>query len=455
MVSLNTAISASTLSRIDKLAMDLHDINPDDARRIREGAGLIIVAGDDVRTSYGLQVALLTAINLGAKCFSNHVQVKASRATWDGPCLVRLSVEESLGAAIRALGGTPLNDDSLLERRHLILGEAAAPDHAVRITYDGWIVAVGPAADQPRLQERPFCPLASVAAAAIGVGEMFAVMTRVNLKAARQKIQFSLWNPTQGTDVPGAEGASVNEFPEKIALFGLGHLGQAYLWSIASLRFENPSDVTLWLCDDDVVEEPNVETGALLHPNPKLILKTRMAASWLEDRQFTTRLLERRVDTLFHRTADEPRVALTGFDDNHARQWLSSAGFGLVLDTGLGGEAGNFDSIAFRAWPNPRAAEELWPSDEPASFGDEVGDKLEAPECGRVLVNQVAIAVPFVGAIASCVVLGELLKRIGRGPCFHEMRLRVCSLASVSPTGAEVSDVPLMRGVRMGPLRVA
>lgn len=423
-------------------------------RRVREKAGLIIVAGDDVQTSYGLQVALLTAINLGAKCFSNHIQVKASRATWDAPCLARLSAEESLGAAIHALGGAPLSDDSLLERRHLVLGEAASLDRAVRITYDGWIVAVGPVGDQPRLQERPFCPLASVAAAAIGVGEMFAAMARVNLKATRQKIQFSLWNPTQGIDVPGAVGDSINEFPEKIALFGLGHLGQAYLWSIASLQFVNPGNVTLWLCDDDVVEEPNAETGALLRPDPKLILKTRMAASWLEDRQFATRLLERRVDAAFRRTDDEPRVALAGFDDNHARQWLSNAGFGLVLDTGLGGEAGNFDSIAFRAWPNPRTAEELWPLDEPASVGNEVGDELEAPECGRVLVNQVAIAVPFVGAIASCVVLGELLKRIGRGPSFHEMRLRVCSIGSVSPTGGEASWVPLMRGVRMSPLRV-
>lgn len=455
MVSSNAAISASTLSRIDKLAMDLHDIDPDDSRRIREKAGLIIVAGDDVQTSYGLQVALLTAINLGTKCFSNHIQVKASRATWDAPCLARLSAEESLGAAIRTLGGTPLSDDSLLERRHLILGDASAPNHAVRITYDGWIVAVGPAADQPRLQERPFCPLAGVAAAAIGVGEMFAAMARINFKATRQKIQFSLWNPTQGIDVPGAEGASVNEFPEKVALFGLGHLGQAYLWSIASLQFENPSDITLWLCDDDVIEEPNVETGALLRPNPQLILKTRMAASWLEERKFATRLLERRIDAAFRRTDDEPRVALAGFDDNRARQWLSSAGFGLVLDTGLGGEAGNFDSIAFRAWPNPRTVEELWPLDEPASVGNKVDDELGTPECGRVLVDQIAIAVPFVGAIASCVVLGELLKRIGRGPVFHEMRLRVCSIASILPTGAEASDVPLMRGVRMKPLRIA
>lgn len=441
--------SPSTPSRIDKLLMDMHGMNPDEARRRREQRGLLIVVGDDVKDSYGLQIALLTAINLGAKCFANNVQVKGSPGLWAAPCQVRLANEKILGDAMRALGATELRDESLLQRRYLLLGDAPESHWALRMTFDGWNVAVGPASEQSRMRERSYCPLASIAAAAMAVGEMFAETTRINITAGRQRIQFSLWQPTLPVSTPGSEGGPIEEFPSALGVFGLGHLGQAYLWAIASLPLASPSDMLL-LCDDDMVELPNVETGALLRSNSPITLKTRMASAWLERRGFSTRLLERRVDTAFRRTDKEPLIALSGFDDNRARQWLSNAGFTLMLDSGLGGKAGNFDSIAFRAWPNSRTATELWPLEEETSASHrENPDATANRDCGRVLVDNVAVAVPFVGAIASCIVLAELIKRTTEGPLFDEMRLRVCSMGSTLPTGSSADHAPLMRGIPM------
>jgi len=434
----------SGMSRIDKLPMDLYAQDPTESRRARERRGLVIAVGDDVATSYNLQTALITSINLGAKCFSGNVQVHASPSIWHAPALGRLSTSTTLGEAMREFGARPLDDEALLELKHLILGSARALRESVRITYDGWNVAVGPAAEQPRLNERPYCALASVAAAAIGVGELFSELMRLSIEACRRCVAVSLWLPTQPITDAGSEGEPISEFPSHLALYGLGHLGQAYLWSIVSLPLSAPEHMTLLLCDDDKVEEPNVETGALLRPNPPIELKTRMAAEWLKRRGFPeTRLVERRIDAYFHWHDEHMRIALSGFDDNRARRWLASSNFDLILDSGLGGKAGNFDSIAFRAWPNARTAEELWPVEK---LTEENPDNTSPEECGRILVNDVSVAVPFVGAMAACVVVAEMIKRIAQGPVFDEMRLRVCSLSSASPSG-KIVDSPLMRGL--------
>lgn len=430
--------------------MDLYAQDPTESRYARECRGLVIVVGDDVATSHNLQTALLTSINLGAKCFSGNVQVQASPSVWHAPTLGRLSIATTLGEAMREFGARPLDDETLLGRKHLILGSAQALRESVRITYDGWNVAVGPAAEQPRLNERPYCALASVAAAAIGVGELFSELMRLSIEACRRRVAFSLWLPIQPITSAGSEGEPISEFPSHLALYGLGHLGQAYLWSIVSLPLSAPEHMTLLLCDDDKVEDPNVETGALLRPNPTIELKTRMAAEWLKRRGFTeTRLVERRIDAYFHWRDERMRIALSGFDDNRARQWLASGGFDLMLDSGLGGKAGNFDSIAFRAWPNPRPAEELWPIEEAP---EEKPDDAPPEECGRILVKEVSVAVPFVGAMAACVVIAEVIRRIAQGPTFNEIRLRVCSLSSTSPSGQMVNAPSLMRGLSTQPL---
>jgi hypothetical protein len=145
----------------------------------------------------------------------------------------------------------------------------------------------------------------------------------------------------------------------------------------------------------------------------------------------------------FKRTKEEPVIALSGFDDNSARQWLSEAGFSAIFDSGLGGEAHNFDTIAFHTWPNPRATSDIWPLESEDELAAREARKkkqaannaayqtLDSDECGRLLLAGNSVAVPFVGAIAACVVLAEMLKTINGGPTFSDIKLRSCSLGSI------------------------
>ena len=451
-----------SLSRIDKLFVDAASTSADESRERRWMRGLDIVAGRDVAGTPGLQLALLTAVNLGVKCFAGRTTVHAPTAVWEARCLVPVAVAATLRDAIDVLGGQRGSQDGLLlPTRHLLLGDAVATANAVRITYDGWNAVVGPAASFGRLPEREYCPLASVAAAALGVSEVFAEFAGINVAATRQTVGLSLWRADLPIDHPDALGVPIVDLPIAVGVFGLGHLGQAYLWAFAALPFTNPKEVTVLLCDDDRVVEENVETGALLTSDAITHLKTRTVARWLEERDFTTRLLECRVDQYFRRTCGEPLVALSGFDDNQARRWLGQAGFTLMFDSGLGGEATNFDTIAYRAWPNPRPAEELWPLETETvraareartrerALGNAAYLALGTDDCGRVLLAGSSVAVPFVGAIAAGVVLAEMLKAISAGPTFSELKLRLCSLGTLPPLGHAAVQQTVPRGIPM------
>ena len=410
-------------------------------------------------------MALLTAVNLAHKSFSAPVPVQLPEPVWDANCLTALSAKVTLGEALQEIGAVRANADNV-DALMLLIGDAHAGKRSLRVTFDGWRVGVGPSDSMPRMLERPYCMLAPLAAAAIAVGEAFSAWANINVKATRKNVALSLWRPDLDVAHEESLGQAVVEFPKKLELFGLGHLGQAYIWSIAALPFEEKGSLLTYLCDDDAVELPNLETGSLLSKENLPGRKTRVIAEWLRQRGFDSRLVERFIDNYYHRTSGEPTFALSGFDNNEARQWLAQAGFSVVFDSGLGGEECNFDSIAVRMWPNQRTADELWPLDDHIAREKRVNKQkqritnnpgyqdIAADECGKLQVANKAVAVPFVGAVAATFVIAEVLRATNGGPMFSDCRLRVCSLTEV-PLAACVSNskAPPWRGLETIRLR--
>ncbi|MBI2744526.1 MAG: ThiF family adenylyltransferase [Burkholderiales bacterium] len=454
----------TNLSRVDKLRVDRDQLSPEESRVGRAAGVPGIVVGEDAATSEYLQIALLTAVNLARKSFNAPVPVQAPKCVWEAICLTALGGQERLGAALLEIGAfeASIRETALC----LLIGNGPLVPRSLRLTFDGWLIGVGPSSSMPRMQERPFCTLAAIAAAAIGVGEAFSHWAGINVAATRQDIKLSLWRPDLSADDPKSIGNTVQECPESLELFGLGHLGQAYLWAIASLPFEDRSKVRLYLCDDDEVELPNLETGALLTPSDIGKRKSRALSQWLEKRKFVTKLIERFIDEKYRRCSAEPVIALSGFDNNEARQFLSSAGFDLLIDSGLGGEATNFDSVSVRAWPQDKDASTLWPLEDDLArekreakqreriASNSAYEDLAPDECGRLLVTGKAVAVPFVGAIASVLVLAEVLRACNGVATFNDLRVRVCSMTDrplpVSPSN---SEAPPVRGLKLVELR--
>lgn len=453
------------LSRIDKLLLDRDAIAPQQSRALRGASVPTVSVGDDCAASEALQVALLTVANLSHKSFSAAVPVRATESVWGAACLTALSAKSTLGEALQEIGAVRADPDQVHALR-LLVGDAQAGPRSLRVTFDGWRVGVGPAASMLRMKERPYCMLAPVAAAAIAVGEAFSAWANISVEATRKNIAFSLWRPDLDITLEVGLGQPVAEFPKKLELFGLGHLGQAYVWAMAALPFEDRGALLPYLCDDDAVESPNLETGSLLRKENLPGRKTRVIAEWLRLRGFDCRLVERFIDDGYRRCSGEPTFALSGFDNNEARHWLARAGFSSIFDSGLGGEATNFDSIAVRIWPHAQVAEILWPlEDRVARDEREARQKqrtrsnaayndIAADECGKLLVADKAVAVPFVGAVAATFVLAEVLRATNGGPAFSDCRLRVCSMTGAPLTARlTATEAPPCRGLETVKLR--
>jgi len=168
-------------------------------------------------------------------------------------------------------------------------------------------------------------------------------------------------------------------------------------------------------------------------------LKTRICSKWMEERGFRTRLVERPFDSNFRCRTEPlqtaPGLALCGFDSNPARRDLATAGFARVMESGLGGDKDNFETISFHTLPNPRTAEELWPDLTPAQETRR-REKLERlarenpayaqlanDECGRAELAGKSVAVPFVGATAATIVLAESIRLLHDGPAYTDIKL--------------------------------
>ena len=75
-------------------------------------------------------------------------------------------------------------------------------------------------------------PMAGVFAAALAVRQVFAcVSTSRDIRGRDATV--SLWTPWEPVDEIG-KGPLRFDLPNKIWLLGLGHLGQAFVWNLAS-----------------------------------------------------------------------------------------------------------------------------------------------------------------------------------------------------------------------------
>ncbi len=424
-------------SRISKLLVDRDEAALEAVLAERQRHAVTLSCGNDVAQSYTLQLAVLTAANVASRCFPGAVRVALERRLADAPLLVWPSLKQTVGQALAAL----LGPDALTvrngttESRTVIFGNAAYTAGALRVTFDGWIAKVGPARDVQRLSEREYCSLAGILGAALAVSELFLSFADISLVATRRTIALSLWRPDLCASDPSALGVPVQFLPRDLWILGLGHLGNAYLWSLATLPYSDTGNVELFLNDFDKIEHDNVETSLLFGEHDARRYKTRACSDWLERCGFQTRLIERPFDEHFRCRPDEPKLALCGFDSNPARRHLATARFERVVESGLGGTANNFDTISLHTFPNPRSPGELWPDLNPEENEKQIRQQeriarenagyadIGADECGRYRLAGRSIAVPFVGTTAATLVVAEVIRLLHNGPAYTDIKV--------------------------------
>ena len=277
-----------------------------------------------------------------------------------------------------------------------------------------------PVEDRIRLDELTEFTPAGVLAGAVGVSEAFQHVRGRNALAGHRAVGLSLWQPDSRTtwlDDP-EDGPQLEWLPSSCWLIGLGHLGQAYLWSIGFLPYANPSAVKLLLQDYDDLVLANDSTSLLT--NRQLIgqRKTRAMAAWCEQRGFETRINERRFAGNFEIDEEEPQVALCGVDNEFARAALEDVGFAQIIEAGLGRGTEEYLALQIHCFPAERSALDRWrPSDSnnpsESLIGQPAYDSLAAAgidKCGLTMLANRAVGASFVGAFTATLVISELLR---------------------------------------------
>jgi hypothetical protein len=270
-----------------------------------------------------------------------------------------------------------------------------------------------------------FAP-ACVAAGALVVSEAFSLLRGDNPYAGRRTLRFSLWSMSE-------DGAAAPDLAAVLGdgawVIGLGHLGQAYCWTLGLMPTQRPT--TLVLQDIDTVTESTLSTSVLSGAADVGRKKTRVVSDWLERRGFETRIVERRFDAATRLSAAEPTTALFGVDNAAARRCCEQAGFSLVLDAGLGSGYRDFRALRVRAFPGASSAARLWAEEPMQPIGERAPAYRALLEggsdpCGITTLATRAVGAPFVGCYAAAVVVAELLKRrlVGRGHDVIDVNLR-------------------------------
>lgn len=429
------------LHRAVKLAIDSGEVGSvEEATALFRSYCLVVQAGPDVAQSASSQAALLTAVNTGRRCFLGGVTVAAEATLLNAPLLAPWPGSRTIGDAIVSLHGTPAAAGAL-EAPRIVIGDVRSEGDlgcfAVRATMNGWSAGVAPLGSGIRLDERQQYTPAGVLAGALAVSEAFQHLRGDTVDAGDRTVGLSLWQPSPEVDWRVADpGPARLDLPSRLWLIGLGHLGQAYLWTLGFLPYADPRAVELVLHDFDTLSEANDSTSPLTFPALLGQMKTRAMAAWAEQRGFRTRIVERRFAADFRVAGEEPRVALCGVDNTTARSALEEVGFDRVIEAGLGKGTREYLAMQVHSFPSPGpSARARWgrsgaePNGHAKLLDNPAYRSLAASgldECGLTTLAGRSVGASFVGTTAAALVVAETV-RLALGESTHaivDMTLR-------------------------------
>ncbi len=428
-------ISADSLHRLIKQAIDSGAATSvAEAQALFQGYRLAVELDPAAVADPAQQAALLTTVALGRRVFLGGVTVTGPL---DAPVVRAMPLGRTLADAVRALGGAV--SEAAGETPTIVIGggpRARREGFCVRTAAKGWRGGILPI--HSVLQPGGGCamPLSGMLAAGLAVNEAFLHVNGGVPAAGRRALGLSLWRPGPEVDWLQSDETEpvLTYLPSRLWLIGLGHLGQAYLWGLGLLPYQDPAELALVLQDIDGITESTESTSILTEPVMVGQKKTRAMAAWAERRGFATSLQERMFAADFKRQADEPAVALCGLDNGAGRRALDQVGFDLIVEAGLGRGHRDFRTMRLHVLPGRRAAAEIW---KQAREGEKVEDrpayaKLFAEgildRCGMTLLAGKAVGAPFVGCIAATLALCEVLRLLHGGPVHQLIDIDLLSL---------------------------
>jgi hypothetical protein len=424
---MNTDISPDKANRLAVGLAKARNIPYEQAEKMLKSLSLRIVADPQSCHRASAQAALLTALNTAYRAFLGGVEVQLPANV---PLKLALPAFRTLNDALAITGYTPVNLENPTITVYLGKPPTTANDDDVIIHCDGWrggASDVGAPEDFKESAVDDFA-LGGIFAGGLAIHRCFVKCTSLSARCLEGPFGMSLWEPQSDWRIPTPD-AHLSNLPIRFWLLGLGHLGQAFAWNLAFLPFPKPSEVELLLHDYDMVDESNRGSGLLCAADSVGKRKTRHCARWLENFGFRSTVTERRFGEFDRRDEREPLIAFCGFDKIKPRLHLDTAGFGYVVECGLGGHLADFDQAEFHVFPNARyTARDVWgkiPETEALAVNPEVaalfGGKRQV--CGQQAIDVAGktVSTSFVGAMAGAIAVSELLRTFNHGQRYDKI----------------------------------
>lgn len=382
-----------TLNRTIKLAMDEGKAGSyDEATALFTTFKLRISVGPGFSKCPAAEAALLTLLNAGPRTFLGGIQVDGplkeqfTQAWFAGLTLAEVAGEfgvattpDAQGAVLPTLvvgAGTAGTGEFSLGLGLSVVGFELSPD-ALGSCGLGAPVEVG------------------VAAAGAALNEAFQHVYRQAPLAGHREVRLRL--PVQGVPRPVPSVWTV----------GLGHLGQAFLWTAALA-----GHTRLWgsvrLTDYDIVSRSSLSTSLLVQAKDVGRKKVDIVAERLEALGVSVTRDYHRLSFDDGSVRSDEELAVIAVDNVALRRALDRLQAQRVLEAGIGDGIDAFTRTQLHEFPGPRKARDVWMGDDvQSSQAIDISKpayqsllKQSGDECGTTLVAGRSVATPFVGSFA-------------------------------------------------------
>lgn len=411
--------SEDTFNRLSIALIEKNECGPEEALEELATYRLILNCGEKIRTSLPLQAALLTAANSANRAFLGGVFLIIPENV---VCLLPWAEKKTLNEILLDLGAKPIEHPI----GNVFMVNFGLPGNidknmveVVASDWQGGVLVDGESSD---LFNEGILPIGGVYAGGLAVGLAFMKVSKIQGQSLDQSTGLSLWRPDANWLSQDGVGPDSVTIPSEVWVLGLGHLGQAYLWTLGLLPYNDRKLVDVYLQDFDKVVVANMSAGLLCSAIDIGAYKTRLCSDWLEAREIQTRIIERKFNKHTIRGEEEPYIALCGFDNAHSRTLLEKAEFDLIIEAALGDDVNNFDKIMVHTFPsNVQSAEKIWggvlPNFQVKEKVINALTKDNKKECGilELTIAGKAVSASFVGACAGALVIAELIKASNQG----------------------------------------
>ena len=394
-----------------------HNISIEEANERINSSSVFLIAGDEIKTSPTMQISFLTSLNITLRVFKCEVGYQIP----DGiPNLLSFE-EKSFNKLVENYGGTK----KLPQQNNIkiLFGLECFDPNCIEAISDGWMGGVN-FYNQKRIvlnDSRSKLSLGAVLGSSIATFYAFCKYFELIDNIQQMNTGLSLWNLNAGLnwhkDIN--QGPEIVNLPKNIWILGLGHLGQAYLWTIGLMPYKNPAECVFLLQDADIVGIENIGSQVLCSKKHIGRPKARVCADFLENIKFKTQIIEKPYiegDSKQFWMENFPFL-LNGVDNIEARKGISNENIRFYLDGATNGMFSLFDSFTMKnVFHISENMEDIWKQTDTENhiLNKNLYDRYEK-ENGCGIIGNLGISTPFVGMFGSAIITSELVKAMNGG----------------------------------------